>query len=145
MRELILVTLLFMLFIGCSAVDEPEPYLYIDDDLQQHVDDFFVEGSKRGRGDLELPLSFQLEFNVYIKGAGLTRTFPSGKVEVFISSKYFTWSRSDREYVVFHELAHAILKRSHNKDNNSIMCADLYPSLEYYRANREEMLDELYQ
>jgi len=138
-----MMLILLVLVTSCGTENAPAQF-EIDERLIPYYELFLSEAADRGR-DLVIPYSFIIDFNHYIDGSGVTRTHKNGLIEIYIhSTDWYRWNDYEREYIMFHEFSHAILKRGHIKNDMSIMTERLYPSLTNYRTNREEMLQELF-
>lgn len=116
---------LFILFLlsqvtGCQSSPQPEPLQYsVPADVESYVKAFLEEASKR---------------NVSVSAENLIVTFgtaqkedicgqcvlePGKTPQITLNNDAFCWqqaSQQERECLVFHELAHCLLKREHKAD-----------------------------
>ena len=147
----ILFLLVLAIFSGCEK-DEIVPT--IDPELQPYFDLFLEEGSKRGKNiqieDFQIAASIE-EITKNSVAGQCTQT-EGAMSEVLIDQQYWRgYTPLQREALIFHELGHCILKRSHLDDKDpdgnciSIMesgggnCVFLYNE-----ENRSHYLDELF-
>lgn len=147
----IFVILAVALFFGC---EKQEIVLTIDPELQPYFDAFVEEGSKRGRtiqmDEYLLTASIQ-EIN-RPKIAGQCTQSEGTISQILIDQKYWRgYSTLQRESLVFHELGHCILKRSHRDDKDlNGNCVSIMESgagnceMLYNTENRPFYLDELF-
>ena len=148
----IMLTILTCLII-CSCSKEAEPKI-IEAELQIYFDSFVSEASAHG---IEIDLTL-LDIGAYVQNIEFTGTigqcisYSDGSNDVIVDAR--NWDQIDeeeKEYVVFHELGHCILKRSHNdtQDGNGV-CQSIMQSGEglcqsrYNLNNRTTMLQELF-
>jgi hypothetical protein len=128
--------------------------IVIDNELIGYLDRFMVEANVRGykidmdRMNLEINFTSTLVENV--SGQCTHNTTKPNQVEIS-SSKWTNLNELQKEYLMFHELGHCILKRSHldTKDElgrcKSIMESGVGRCHQHYTAtNRSSMLDELF-
>ena len=137
----------------CSCSKEVEPKI-VEAELQVYFDMFVSEASAHG---VEIDLT-QIDIGGYVQNIETTGTigqcisYSDGSNEVVVDAR--NWDRVDqeeKEYVVFHELGHCILKRSHNdSQDNYGVCQSIMQSGEglcqsrYDLNNRTAMLQELF-
>ena len=151
--------LIFFALIGIMACQEDENIVEevvqdIDPILQPYLDRFEEEGNERGAvlGLETLTLRMQFEEMEEDEVAGQCGYSTNGPARVSIDPDFWAaFSDLEREYLVFHELGHCILKRSHLDDagaNGS--CVSIMQSgtgncrMNYTRLNRATYLDELF-
>lgn len=130
--------IVFVVLFGCS--DQPIILYQIDDDFAVHVNSFHTEAKKRG---IEI-----LRENLIIKfgepNAGFLATSYNGEQRLIVFSKS-KWELNPlwaKEYFVFHELGHSLLKRGHI-DGFSIMNENA-ESLANFLDSRDKLIDELF-
>ncbi len=121
-KTYILMTLACLMMCSCSKEAEPR---IVEAELQVYFDTFVSEASAHG---VEIDLT-SLDIGGYVQNIETTGTigqcisYSNGSNEVILDAR--NWDRIDdqeKEYVVFHELGHCILKRSHNdsQDNDGV-------------------------
>lgn len=110
------ILLFALIMVGCSCETEWK----VEEDFRPIVDSFFEEGNRFG-----VPLD---KTNLIVMfgdpGPGVAgRAIQDGfQRVVIISPKYwnYNWNEDQvqltREYILFHELGHALLRRSHNTE-----------------------------
>lgn len=147
LRPYLLICLLSIFsFYAC----EPEEFQLIDSELRPYFERFEEEANKRGLslefGDLEGKLE-------ELDGVGgqcvRNSALPN---EVLIDIVFWTQaSDADKEFIVFHELGHCVLNRSHLDTKNADgSCTSMMHSgvsgcrFTYNDSNREEYLEELF-
>lgn len=155
-RISILILFVFLLFFSCS--DEPNDVV-IDPELQPYVDDFLAQASKRGI-DIDLTesgLDMLFEDDISTPDyAGICR-YKLGANEIGIDRE--VWNRSSEErkqWLIFHELGHCVLDRSHRNDKfengmwKSLMRGDPLTAAEsriplcYIWGREDYFIDELF-
>lgn len=152
MRKMILLSLLLYLLMGCEKSNDMSE-VRIDDELQRYFDSFASAGAERGVSvDYESAQVEGLISELDDQVSGQCQHDADAPDRVVIDPDY--WGRishMQREFIIFHELGHCLLNRSHMDDSNedgscaSIMhssssgCRNLYSS-----ATREIYLDELF-
>lgn len=127
---------------------------FIEPELEFYFDSFVHEAAEYGK---EIDLS-SLDLSAYVEDIEVNGTigqcisYSDGSKEVVIDER--NWNRLgdlEKEYVVFHELGHCILERSHSNavDENGI-CESIMQSGEglcqnhYSLSNRSDLLEELF-
>lgn len=116
------------LFARCTPKNEPQPVV-IDTIFQKYVDVFLNEGQKRGQ-------------NIKLDSEGITLQFGDTQINgklyggvtylethtININKEYWNTATEEyREYIIFHELGHLLLKREHlstlwsNGESKSLM------------------------
>ena len=137
---------------GCLKDEKVE--LYIDDDLQHYFEIFHEEGAKRGVIiDFEaMPVEGYLQDIAEANISGQCQKNENEPNKLIIDTEY--WSRISgitREFIVFHELGHCYLKRSHlDEADASGRCISIMHSTSkacvnaYSNSTREAYLDELF-
>lgn len=138
---LIFSCLLFALT-GC---EEPFGHEYvIDEELQPYADKFYAEGELRGWNLPRLNLIMVIKQDLEYRGLSLNR---GGQRLIYIDSEYYhraiDYERDSVliEFVVFHEMGHALLGRKHTDEYFSIMNIK---RVDYSGAPREVFMDELF-
>ena len=147
------ITAIFLLLISCAKEENYDIELYVDAEMIPYFERFQNEGQLRGiEVDFANAGITALFDNLDNSIAGQCTTQNTGSREIKVDSRY--WRRAngtDRELVIFHELGHCYLSRSHLDDSNtngiciSLMnsglgkCTDNYSS-----ATRDDYLDELF-
>lgn len=148
-----LTTLLIICLIIGSCSKENQAKI-IEAELQVYIDLFTSEAMER---DVQIDVS-EINLGAYIKNIeengtiGQCISYSDGTKDIVIDER--NWNRLDeleKEYVVFHELGHCVLNRSHNnsQDNNGL-CQSIMQSGEghcqshYDLTNRYQLLEELF-
>lgn len=143
MRQLILLTAI--LATSCySGMDDD--YTYIQPEIRPYYDKFVQEAHKRG---INLDTN-----NIKVAFGPMTHNWQHGVTsyryrEIKIDSSSYKW-KSHPESLIFHELGHLLLGRSHNDHRvehnpTSIMDSTEIPEYELGREDlREYYLDELF-
>ena len=150
-KTYLLLALSCLLMWSCSKDAEPK---IIEAELQVHFDAFVTEAASH---NIEIDLS-TIDLGGYVKNIetdgtmGQCISYTDGSKNVVVDEQI--WDRLDaleREYVVFHELGHCILQRSHNdeQDTNGV-CESIMQSGDrlcqsnYTITNRSILLNELF-
>jgi hypothetical protein len=149
--QYILFILVLTIFYGC---EKEEVVLTIDPELQPYFDSFQEEALKRGRNiqfeNFQITASIQ-EINRQSVAGQCTQA--EGTInQILIDQRYWRgYTPLLREALVFHELGHCILKRSHRDDKDlNGNCVSLMESgggnctMHYHIGNRDFFLDELF-
>ncbi len=147
----LLLALSCLLMGSCSKDAEPR---IVEAELQVYFDAFVSEAAQH---QLEIDLS-TLDIGGYVQTIETTGTigqcisYTNGSKDVVVDES--NWNRLDaleKEYVIFHELGHCILRRSHNDtENASGVCESIMQSGEglcrsdYTISNRSNLLKELF-
>ncbi len=147
------VTLSF-LFWSCQKEDDALPEIVVDPAFQPYFSRFEAEGAARGV-DIDLPaatIGAVFSETLAAGQAGLCTQYTSGVAIIEILPG--AWSGAsdlEREHLIFHELGHCYLGRSHYDEADARgFCVSIMQSGEgrcryNYRANtRAEYLDELF-
>jgi Zn-dependent peptidase ImmA (M78 family) len=140
-----------MLFVSnCTEQSDNE----IDAELMIHFDTFVNEAAVR---DLKISLD-QIDLDAYVTNIetrgtlGQCKSYSDGSKQIIIDQPFWeSASDIEREYVVFHELGHCLLNRSHDdsKDSNG-NCQSIMQSGDgecnglYNLQNRNSLLEELF-
>lgn len=131
--------LLVFLLTSCTEFLD-DNHFDIDPELEYYVEKFYKEGEARGVKIQRLNL---LAAKSYAIKAG--ESIPGGIPYIRISGHLIDSRDTMKiEYVVFHELGHALLYRDH--EDNSIMSTNDY-LIPQYKTNpslRKELIDELF-
>lgn len=147
---LIIIALGFML----SACEKQETVLVIDAELQPIIDMFIEEAKTRGK-DIQLN-----EFNLTATIEPINRESVAGQCtqgegtisQILIDQQFWSgYTPLAKESLVFHELGHCILQRSHRDDKDlEGNCLSLMESgrgfcqMIYTATTRDQYLDELF-
>lgn len=138
--------------LGCSE-DEYDIRQSVDPELMSYFDRFKLEGDLRKFNIDWNSIQISAKFET-LEGApvGQCAKLKSGIHEIRIEKNY--WNKSNdinREFLIFHELGHCFLSRSHdNKENSKGECLSIMNSGEglcknvYNSATRAEYIDELF-
>lgn len=126
----------------------------IEAELQEHFSNFEIEAAAHG---IEIDIS-TIDISAYIENIetqgtlGQCKSYSDGSQQVIVDEQY--WNRisnNDREYIVFHELGHCILKREHNDNKDekgsctSIMQSGINGCKSVYNnENKTQLLMELF-
>ena len=154
-----LSTLMILLVVlSCTTTNqnlivvEQYHYNYIDSVFDPIVEMFIYEAKSRGHlVDLtNLSMTFgDIRVKKTEKTIGYCARDPLGGMVIKIHTP--TWKKMNeyqREELVFHELAHCLMGRDHcKKSNKSGPISMMFPRLldsSYYKENREDLLDELF-
>jgi len=153
MRWLIFTILLVTVTMGCSDTEDYELEESVTSEMLIYFYRFSEEAEKRGfvvdwsEENISTVLTELDEGTV-----GQCLTYEEGRNQVNIDLAY--WNKSDpqeREFLLFHELGHCVLKRSHlNLSNGDGTCTSIMNSGEsacqknYTTSTREAYLDELF-
>lgn len=124
--------------------------VYIDSELRPYVNNFKFDAIARGQlnNDFDISVVFGLEDSPEIGIAGICKL--RGAVRT-IEIKEAIWgvlSEEEKEALIYHELAHCFLKRSHCEEiRDDAPVSLMYPSLidgPTYKNNREKYVNELF-
>ena len=151
MKYWLIISIIFLITIGCSEETEVSTESFIDDDLTEYFMLFETEASNRGFLISTMGVAGYIQ-NLEDDIAGQCATYNDGAREIRIDRAY--WSRAsltEKEMLVFHELGHCVLGRGHHNDSDtrgfcvSIMNSGIGECVSRYnRNNRELYLDELF-
>lgn len=129
--------LLILILSSCSFIDDEHEYT--DERVSVYVERFYQEAKDRG---INPPKAVVVIGSV--KGWGVSSMDPFPKVTI---DRTVIGNPDQKfiEYVIFHELGHAVLKRDHC-DGFSIMTASPESAFNLWikGEQREELLDELF-
>ena len=139
-------------FFGCAA--EENYVAEVDEDLRPFFQRFSEEAQLRGRNinvlDSNIIASLSTDLPLNIIGQCQRNSVLPNEVKIS-KATFLSYSYIEREYLIFHELGHCILRRSHidGRDNSgnciSIMESGLGSCRRIYaNANRTNYLDELF-
>ena len=147
-----LILLIPVVLLSCSKNPELE-YGFVDEQLQIYLDRFQIEGELRGRA-LDLSSSNIEAFIQPIFSNGVVGQCQHNEDrpnQVIVDQQ--TWNESneaEKEFLIFHELGHCILKRDHldnaNPDGSciSIMHSVVGVCRNEFESRRSDYLDELF-
>ena len=116
-KYIVFALILHLLFIGCNK----DGSQVIERELQVHFSSFEIEANAHG---LDIDIS-SIAISGYIQNIetrgtlGQCKSYSDGTQQIVIDEQY--WNRisnDEREYLVFHELGHCILKRVHNDEQD---------------------------
>lgn len=151
-RHIIISAGLLLCIAGCNKDDEFP--VVVDSRLQALFDQFVAEGAERGViVDFDMiPVSGRIEAidEANVKGQCIHNS--ARPEELRIDESFWNGaSNIEREFVVFHELGHCYLKRSHlDTENPDGTCFSMMHggtsgcTNTYSTATREALLDELF-
>ena len=147
-----IIAMAVLLYPGCR--EEEQVDVFVDPEVQPYLDLFIDEAALRG---LEIriedyALSMTIEQIERANVAGQCTQATGSYNHVIIDPVYWKgYSDEAREALVFHELGHCILDRSHLDEQDEFgYCVSLMESgsgacsMVYTLANREKYLDELF-
>ncbi len=150
MKKLIIIFTISITLFSCEDAFE----YFLDAELESYFQAFEYEAALR-HVDITEELAQVSGFIIDIEGAGVVgqcRSYASGDHEVVIDR--IRWNNLDafqKEYLVFHELGHCVLGRSHdNNADESGVCTSIMQSgeqgciLQYAENTRLQLLDELF-
>ena len=138
--------------IGRSAIIVGEQHSYIDSNLSWFVKSFVNEANKRNKTiDLSyVSVQFSNKLDNDTEVIGFCRVVGPVKLIKINASYWSSATYSEREELIFHEMAHCLLKREHCNEKTddgsryvSIMSEYSGSKIEYM-ANREEYVEELF-
>ncbi len=147
-KKVLLLVVSIGMLVSCSKEEE----VVIEDELRPYIEDFIQEAGERGL-DLDISdLTAQIEDIQGRSVVGQCSHNSNKPNEIVIDSKFWNSnSLLDREYVIFHELGHCLLLRSHldEVDGNgnclSIMQSGTINCNKNYKSStRSKYLDELF-
>lgn len=155
-NQLLILCCLVTLFTNCNK----NKNRVVDQELEVYVDRFFAEAAARAIdiSDDELEVVFRDLSEEGVCGLGHFRFEGTDLRKVEINPDFFCWGFHEdlaRESLVFHELGHAILRRTHGSTNlpngipARIMCdgtvCDIFSLYdEYTQGKRTYYLDKLF-
>lgn len=127
--------ILVIYFTGCGP--NKETYTFIDGEFSPYVSEFNTLSGQP-------PYNVIIQFGVRIDAAGTCEVQQNGQLVINISRpEWDSYCIEQRRGVIFHELGHCVLARSHTLDSMSYM----YPSVqtcEFYMSNIPALDDELF-
>lgn len=150
--SLLFISIVGLLVWSCTPEEEPD----IDPTLLPYIEDFLFEANER---EVELTLDslgITVQFENIDNDAviGRCRRDANGVNEsIAIDPLYWKLATElEREYVMFHELGHCVLNRSHTSaaGQGGICLSIMEPGTgqsctsNYNESTREELLDELF-
>jgi hypothetical protein len=146
--KIILLLIIIGLFIGCSQ-DEYENSELDNTEFEPYLTSFLNEGILRGYDFTHNNINFYLADIEYKDAVGLCY-YQNEKI--VIDREYWNNAREEnKERLIFHELGHCYLKRSHKNEKNlngeclSFMRGELNCSLNLYSSLwRKYYIDELF-
>lgn len=146
MKTVIILVITLISISSCTSFDQELTY-YVEPELQIHVDKFYEEAAKRNFS-LE-KYNLMVVFDDNLRPSGLSKKVGDQRVVYIQRETYnFYMGRNEIEVIEFliaHELGHALLYKPHDNIENSIM--NQSTSMHSYEGNpakRKEMLDYLF-
>lgn len=134
--------LLFILLLSLSTCKKEAQNVLVDPELQKYVDQFFIEAKQRGISLDESNLEVVFKDIEDACGYGYSRYENTDLRRVEIDPTCWEGQLENwKEYLIFHELGHAVLRRSHlnsvmpNRMAKSIMCGTGFGYEECVRNN----------
>lgn len=145
-----LAVLLFFILLSC---DKEKELVFVDPAIGVYFELFELEGAKRGVSVDLSATKISAQFRTTPQNiVGQCAQFVSGAKVVYIDADY--WARAsalEQEFVVFHELGHCFLGRSHFDDKGlDGRCSSIMNSggnkcrFTYSLSTRNSYLDELF-
>lgn len=160
MKSTLYALALILLFASCASEEPDLPNIFVEDAFEPYVESFISEGAKRG-------------YNIDFEDTGLTIIFghtpnasascseiaghDHGSHQIMVNKKAWqTLNDSLRERLIFHELGHCELNRTHKNDKfadgswQSIMRGDPMTEVDerlpipYFGFRRDYFIDELF-
>lgn len=143
-----------MIVLAACETQESAPRVSIDDDLLPYFERFESEGLARGR---EAPVtnlvSGRLTDLEDQNIAGRCEHYANSPNTILVDPQYWqTAGELEKEYLIFHELGHCYLQRSHLDERNADgSCTSIMQSgtgacrMNYNYRTREGYLDELFE
>ena len=113
--------LFFICFLFLSCKDRNVKVYEVPKEVQPYVSSFLAEAGKRGQRLVIDDLIVTYKFNIIssqTQAAGLCRRRYGHTPIIYIDTTSPNWkiSNNSKEQLIFHELCHCILNRSHKKD-----------------------------
>lgn len=130
------------------------PQVVWDDDLQKHVDTFYIEAAKRGREYKRISVTFGKTAHIGPTTAGFCapETFYRDAYVIINYEYWLTFNDEKREQLILHELGHCVLRRIHDDscvgeevgpcNKRSLMHP--YLGMTDWANNREYYIEELF-
>lgn len=148
MRHLLYFPHLLVVLLNCQSIDSNSA-IFIDKEFTVYVKQFQIEASIR---NVDVKIDYSIEFHdETIKDRlGVCEEWYQNGKKVFKKIKIDkkTWEKYpsyyDREYVLFHEMAHCSMNLNHTENNSSIMFKSKVMSTKYYIDNRQGLLNNLF-
>lgn len=112
---------IFLCVLIVSCQNRKKKVYQVPDEIQPIVSTFIIEAYKRGHRLVIDDLIITYKYNIITSGvhaAGLCRTRFGHTPIIYIDTTTLNWRNSEmsREQLIFHELGHCILGRSHTRD-----------------------------
>ncbi len=149
-KTTIIFAIAAIILCGCEKSTEYR----VDSRVNQHVENFFSEGEKRGyffkRDNLVIIVQKGVgDVNKYdgVRHQAYCKTDPeTGQVTIRIDEDYVQSESPSVECTVFHELGHGLLRRTHGVGIlvPSIMKGHYWVN-DFYRDMKERLIDELFE
>jgi|ADGO01.1.fsa_nt_gi hypothetical protein len=145
MKKISTVFLLMLFVIACK--DDEGTTFQIDPDLIQHVNAFYDEAAERGVNLTKSNLVVRVSDSINEDWAGYTFKDDDQRYVFINDDKYMEFKDQPYiiEYMVFHELGHALLNKGHCGSCESIMNGLFFPWEYDPETMRDTLLDELFQ
>lgn len=154
MKRIPAIIVFLSVLAGCQKAEEATPAITVDAAFQPYFERFEAEGALRGL-DIELAaeqIGAVFSDELAAGQVGLCTQYTSGIGIIEIRAT--TWSAADdleREHLIFHELGHCYLGRSHDDTKDAAgFCLSIMQSgdgscrYNYRNATRAAYLDELF-
>lgn len=145
MKRTTIIFVIATILFGCEESTEYR----VDPRVNQYVENFFIEGEKRGHFFSRNNLIIEV-----IPGVGKVNEYDglrhmaychvdpkTGQIKIRIDEQYVNNNGTRVECTVFHELGHGLLKRSHS-GFPSIMTGQYWTSQQVH--TKDELIDELF-
>lgn len=150
MKYTILTLIALFGFTSCVK----EEVAIIDSRLTSYFDQFEVEAAIRGKvidiGNLKLIATLDNSLPTGILGQCVHNSALPNEIKISLKT-WQGYTEEKKEYIVFHELGHCVLNRSHNDEKNiQGTCASIMESgagdckMDYGSTTRKQLLDELF-
>jgi hypothetical protein len=135
--------LMFLLISVMLLSCKEQEFYQIQPELAEYVNQFYTEGLVRGfefdRSNLIVRLDSVYEFKE--SSIGIFKMEDGQRVVLINSRNFKKYNYTNKKIIVFHELGHALLNRSHTDNEKSIM----YPHIQIIPlTDKKEVIDELF-
>ena len=148
------MTILSIVLLICSLLNmialKNENLRYVDSQLKPYADNFMVDALARGKNldASDMSIIFGLEDVSDMDVVGMCR---SRGFEHRIEIRKYVWdmlTTEEKEMLVYHEMAHCLLKRNHcNKKIRNVpvsIMSSMMIDYSVYKFNRDKYVDELF-
>jgi len=142
MKNLILI---FAIITSSCQLAEPDYIYSIDKEIEPYYLEFISEGNVRGLNftQVSILMAFE-ELPDEMLGESIKNAYTSYPKVLIDRSEWLVKSDSDRRYVVFHELGHALLGRGHEENSESIM-SSYKSAMRNFAHYPNPMINELFE